>query len=67
MVKQLTVIAGPDGSGKTTLAREYLSQHEAVYLAADAIAEDLSPGTPESAQILAGRRFLIALEDALNA
>ena len=45
MPKQLTVIAGPNGSGKTTLAQEYLSQHEAVYLGADAIAEELSPGS----------------------
>jgi predicted ABC-type ATPase len=66
MVKQLTVIAGPNGSGKTTLAREYLSQHEAVYLGADAIAEELSPGTPELAQMPAGRLFLCGLEDALH-
>ena len=66
MGKQLTVIAGPNGSGKTTLAQEYLSQHEALYFAADAIAEELSPGTPELAKWLAGRRFLIALKDALH-
>ena len=58
MGKQLTVMAGPNGSGKTTLAEEYLSQHTALYLGADAIAEELSPGTPEAARVAAGRRFL---------
>jgi predicted ABC-type ATPase len=66
MGNQLTVIAGPNGSGKTTLAQEYLSQHAALYLGADAIAEKLSPGSPESAQLLAGRRFLMAVQDALH-
>jgi len=66
MSKQLTVVAGPNGSGKTTLAHAYLQQREARYLGADAIAEELSPGLPEKAQIEAGRRFLEALEDALK-
>lgn len=66
MVKQLTVMAGPNGSGKTTLAEAYLSQHGALYLGADAIAEELSPGSPEAAQVAAGRRFLSAMQDALH-
>lgn len=66
MGKQFTVIAGPNGSGKTTLAEEYLSQHSALYLGADAIAEELSPGTPETVQVAAGREFLVAVDEALR-
>ena len=60
------VIAGPNGSGKTTLAEAYLSQHATLYLGADAIAEELSPGNPEAAMVAAGRRFLTAFRDALH-
>ena len=63
--KQLIVVAGPNGSGKTTFALEYLTEHPCVYLSADAIAEELSPGTPERKQFAAGRLFLAALEDGL--
>ncbi len=66
MRKHLTVVAGPNGAGKTTLAHAFLSQHDALYLGADAIAEELSPGVPERAQVAAGRRFLTAIEDALE-
>lgn len=65
MTKQLTVIAGPNGSGKTTFAREFLSQHAALYLGADAIAEALSPGSPEAARVAAGRLFLERVDEAL--
>ena len=64
---QWTVIAGPNRSGKTTLAQEYLLLHPGLYLGADAIAEELSPGSPERAQVRAGRRFLIGVEEALHA
>lgn len=60
------MVAGPNGAGKTTLAHAFLSQQDARYLGADAIAEELSPGVPERAQVAAGRRFLTAIEDALE-
>ncbi len=59
------MVAGPNGSGKTTFALEYLVEHPCVYLSADAIAAELSPGAPERKQFAAGRQFLAALEDGL--
>lgn len=56
--KQLTVIAGPNGSGKTTFAQEFLSQTPQRYLSADLIASQLAPDDPASAEMAAGRVFL---------
>lgn len=66
-LKELIVVAGPNGSGKTTFAQEYLSRHPFTYLSADAIAADLSPHAPEKAQFTAGRRFLTELAAKLKA
>jgi predicted ABC-type ATPase len=63
--KELVVVAGPNGSGKTTFAQEYLSQHVCTYLSADLVAERLSPGAPEKARLAAGRQFLGQLRDAI--
>jgi predicted ABC-type ATPase len=65
--KQFIVVAGPNGSGKTTFAEEYLLHHECSYLSADSIAADLSPEAPERARIAAGRRFLAELDRQLRA
>ena len=65
--KQFIVVAGPNGSGKTTFAEEYLAQHAFAYLSADSIAAALSPGAPERARIAAGRRFLAELKRRLRA
>ena len=63
------VIAGPNGSGKTTFAREYLPHETDVvhFVNADLIAGGLSPLRPELAARQAGRlvlRELIRLADA---
>jgi predicted ABC-type ATPase len=65
--KQFIVVAGPNGSGKTTFAEEYLLHHECGYLSADSIAVGLSPAAPEKARIAAGRRFLTELDRQLRA
>jgi len=58
------VIAGPNGSGKTTFAREYLPKDAGVihFVNADLLAAGLSPLRPESAVLAAGRWFLMELD-----
>ena len=54
----LVIVGGPNGSGKTTIARELERAHGLRYLGADAIAEELAPGDWERVRIQAGRLFL---------
>ncbi len=58
------VIAGPNGSGKTTFAREYLPGDAGVihFVNADLIAGGLAPLRPQSAAVAAGRIFVAELE-----
>ena len=58
------VIAGPNGAGKTTFAREYLPKDAGVihFVNADLLAAGLSPLSPESAALAAGRWFLMELD-----
>ncbi|MBP9729285.1 MAG: hypothetical protein KBD23_04000 [Gammaproteobacteria bacterium] len=57
---QIYVIAGPNGSGKTTSAKtllpELLNCHE--YVNADSVAAALSPFNPDAVAIQAGRLML---------
>ncbi len=55
-----TVIAGPDGAGKTTFAMKYLrgAGHCGNFVNADLIAAGLSPLMPERDAVAAGRLFL---------
>lgn len=55
---QLLVALGPNGSGKTTVAIEYVAKTGFAYLSADAIALAIDPQHPERVQIEAGRRFI---------
>jgi predicted ABC-type ATPase len=58
------VIAGPNGSGKTTFAREFLPRYAGVahFVNADLIAGGLSPLRPELAALASGRLFLGELD-----
>ena len=57
---QLYVIAGPNGAGKTTFARKFLPQYAKCsnFVNADLIASGLSPFSPASAAIKAGKLLL---------
>lgn len=56
---ELIIVSGPNGSGKTTFAKEYLDSNgsEFVYLSADEIASEINPETPASARLQAGKEF----------
>ena len=64
------IIAGPNGSGKTTFVSEYLRDSEvSVYISADAIAEKLvsRPEDFDSVKIQAGRRFIKEIHELIEA
>jgi predicted ABC-type ATPase len=64
MSPRCIVIAGPNGSGKTTFARDFLTKEVGVshFVNADLIAMGLSPLNPEQGAIAAARVFLVELD-----
>lgn len=58
--KNVYIIAGPNGSGKTTFARKFLPDYAKCpnFVNADLIAQGLSPFSPRAAAIKAGRLVL---------
>ncbi len=52
------IIAGPNGSGKTTFVQEFIKDTQLPFLNADEIALTLSPHRIEKARIQAGKIFL---------
>ena len=61
----LYIIAGPNGSGKTTFAREFLLNYAKCnnFINADLIAQGLSPFSPQTSAIHAGRLVLKQIQD----
>lgn len=57
---KIVIIAGPNGSGKTTFARDFLPKEAACpyFVNADLIAAGLSPFVPAAAAIKAGKLML---------
>jgi predicted ABC-type ATPase len=60
------VVAGPNGCGKTTFAREYQAVHGFPYLSADVIAEEMAPGNIDEVRVRAGRLFLERLAEQIE-
>ena len=62
---KIIIIAGANGAGKTTFAKEFLP-HEAhcpTFINADLIAAGLAPFAPETAAIQAGRIMLEMIDN----
>lgn len=64
MKPNVYIIAGPNGVGKTTFAREFLPLYADCknFINADLIAQGVSPFSPESASIRAGRLMLAEID-----
>ncbi|HEY6328685.1 MAG TPA: AAA family ATPase [Blastocatellia bacterium] len=63
---ELFTIGRPNGSGKTTIASQYLRSTGLGFLNADNIAAELSPTDPILAAVQAGKAFSRRLADALD-
>ena len=57
-----TIIAGPNGSGKTTFALKYLGLADQPFLNADEIAKEISPEDVSKVQLKAGKEYFKRLE-----
>lgn len=62
--RRIIIIAGSNGAGKTTFAREFLPKEAGcpVFVNADLIAAGLSPFEPATAAIRAGRLMIAEIE-----
>lgn len=67
MPKTLEIIAGPNGSGKTTFGETYLADRENIFfINSDKIANGLAPNGGELAIFEAGRFMLQAIKSAFD-
>ena len=64
-ISNVYIIAGPNGSGKTTFAREFLPEfaHCPNFVNADLIAQGLSPFSPQMVAIKAGKLVLKQIDE----
>ena len=60
--KRAYIIAGPNGSGKTTFATEFIREVKLPFINADEIAASLSPKNLEKVRVKAGKLFLQNIE-----
>lgn len=63
---KLYIIAGANGSGKTTFAKSFASIHNMYFINADEIAKELDPKNITKHQVKAGRIFFQELDEKLN-
>ena len=60
---KLYIIAGANGSGKSTIAKELLKNEDLAFLNADDIAKGLSPDNIEKVKITAGKKLFEELNE----
>lgn len=65
---KIVIIAGPNGAGKTTFAREFLPNEGncPTFINADLIAAGISPFSPETVAVRAGRLMLDEIDDRVQ-
>lgn len=63
---KLYIIAGANGSGKTTFAKSFASIHKMHFINADEIAKELDPENITKHQVKAGRIFFQELKKRLD-
>lgn len=64
-MKRLYILAGANGSGKSTIAKVLLPTEGIVYVNPDDIAAELNPTNPPAARIQAGRETLQRIDDLM--
>ncbi len=64
--KQVVIVAGANGSGKTTFARKFLDITKYEFLNADEIALELNPEDPTKARITAGKQFISRIGELIK-
>ena len=65
-MKILYILAGANGSGKSTIAKELLPAENIVYVNADDIAKELCPENMQSARIPAGKEVHARIDKLLT-
>ena len=66
MAKELLIIAGPNGSGKTTFAKSFLLENKYHFLNADEIAQQITGDGTRAGNITAGKTYFKSLEKLLK-
>lgn len=61
-----TLIAGVNGSGKTTFALDYFKNNQTTFINADLIATGLSPINPDVSQFAAGKLMLGKIKECID-
>jgi len=62
-MKEMIVVGGANGTGKTTFSLAYARQRLIPYLGADTIAQEISPDAPASVSVAAGTDQTIFVRD----
>ena len=68
-MKEIVILGGPTGAGKTTAAKKLLAKFPSVqeFLNADEFARVISPRNPESVAFAAGRKLLERMQELIAA
>jgi len=65
MKKNVIIVAGANGSGKTTFSKIFLEKYSYFFLNADEIAKELNPDDVNSVQFSAGREYFSRLKNLI--